>query len=485
MKILHSSHLKALLGGGLLTLAFSPFNIWPLAIISPLLLLFALERRSIKQCAIQGLLFGIAFFSGSVSWVYISIHQFGGANWLISTVITAAFILLLALFPAITALGYGLHQNRYPKAKTQRIWLIFPLLWIVSEWLRSHIMTGFPWVLLGDSQANGPLHVFAPIIGSIGLSWLCVLLAGQIHLVTNQKKFRHNPNLIMPYCLFWILLFALGLNASTQHWTYPSKKTVSVSLVQGDIPQSIKWQPNQLRNTLATYLNLTTFKPHLTIWPEAAIPTFPNEVPQFMTLLMKKTQQQHFLLTGAPLAFDHKIFNGALLLGNNHVQHYQKQHLVPFGEYTPLAKYLQPIMQLFAIPMSNFSAGSTNQPLLHMGHINIALLICYEAAYSSLVIHTLTQDKIPANLVVIITDDAWFGHSIASFQHLEIAQMRALETGRYVLIASNNGVTAVIAPNGKLLKQLPRFKRQVLNATVHAMYGETPFIHWHQATHFS
>jgi len=484
--------------GACLTLAFAPFDIWPLAIVCPALLLILWQDTSPKHAFFTGALFGLGFFSTGVSWVYVSLHDYGQANAVLAGILTFLMIVVLLSYTAFS--GYLL--NRYfSRSHMTRYLLAFPSLWVLAEWCRGWVFTGFPWLYLGYSQLNTPLAGLAPIVSVFGVSWVVAATAGMLACIYPRivpimvgwikRDFRRNPPMVgagglryenhipnPPYVLYpllFILVLWLGsFVLSYIHWTKPDGAPLSVSLVQGNIPQTLKWTPDQVEKTLTAYEELTA--PHwnsqLIIWPEAAITVFQNQAEDYLAYLNKTAAAHHStLITGIPLTENNQSYNGMIALGDG-TGTYKKRHLVPFGEFIPLRFLLAWLNDYVQIPMSDFSRGERYQSLIQANHIPIAAFICYEIAYPSEVLDALPEGK----LLVVISDDSWFGKSIAPPQHLQIAQMRALETGRYLLMGTNDGVTAIINPKGQISASLPPFTITVLNGTVQPMSGSTPWV---------
>ncbi len=454
-----------LIAGAILPFAFAPYNLYLLAIICPAILFWTWLNASPKQAFFQGLFFGLSFFSVSVYWVYISIHFFGNASVAISLCITIGFILCLALFIAINGLLFRwLFQQTHFMVNI----LAFALSWVILEWLRGWLFTGFPWMFLGYSQINSPLAGIAPILSVYGVSFLVVLSSGLlVYSISNTNK---RLPVVVLLAVIWLVCWGL----TVINWTKPQGKPISVSLIQGNIPQSVKWNPNQITTTLTRYRNLTLQNIHqrIIIWPEAAIPIWYSQAQQFILPLaatLKKSGTA--LLTGIPVvnAAQTEIYNGAVVLGNG-TGMYLKRHLVPFGEYVPLESLLHKVLQFFAVPMSNLSAGQMQQKPVNLAGLPTAVAICYEVAYVDEFLTAFPQAK----LIVTISDDAWFGHSWASYQQTQISQMRSLETGRYQLVATNNGLTAIIDNKGNIIKQAPRFKIAALNGQIYNVSGNTP-----------
>lgn len=466
---INQGDLLAFLAGTLLTLAFAPFSVFPFAIFSPALLLWLWLSVTPKHALWRGWLYGLGFFGTGVYWVFISIHTFGNAPIFLAALITGSFIALLALFPAFT--GYLL--NRYfPDNNGRKMICAFPAIWVLLEWTRSWFCTGFPWLLLGDSQINSPLKGFAPIYGVYGVSLAVLLSSGiLVHAIHNTQKGKYKS--VYGSLFSFIMLWVIGGGLTFIVWTHPQGKPIQVSLVQGNIAQELKWSPEQFQPTLERYLTLTQahWDSKIIIWPEDAIPLpLPNAL-SFVHSLDNQAKQHHVsLVTGIPQknGTHDDYFNAVIVIGAN-TGAYLKHHLVPFGEYTPSPSLLKPVMRFFNIPMSDMVASTTPPEPLLIDGIKIATFICYEIAYPEYVV---SQDS-QIGMLLTVSNDAWFGHSIASAQHLAIAQMRALEMGRPLLFVSNTGMTAIIKPNGMLQSVAPANKAVVLTGLVQPTKGKT------------
>ncbi len=467
----------AFISGSLLALAFAPTALYPLAVIFPAFLLLFWLNCTPNRAFFLGLFFGLGFFAVGVSWVFISIHVFGHTSTLLSLLITALFIFILALFIAIQ--GYLLNLL-FPKNNRLKRYVVFPSLWVLSEWLRSWIFTGFPWLLLGVSQVNSPLAGYAPLIGGFGLAFLVTLssalllelLCFTFNLIRLQKK--PSTHFLVPLILF-TLVWTIGFTLTSIHWTKPVGKPIQVSLVQANIPQTIKWEPEYLQASLEDYLQLTQSYWHsrLIIWPEAAIPILKHQALPFIKQLDKEAEQHGTtLITGIPIQKGFQYYNGMIALGVDHATYY-KQRLVIFGEYLPWwIAWAQGLLNLLDIPMSGFSPGPARQATFKVAGFDLGTFICYEIAYPSLVQKALPQ----AQVLLTINDDAWFGDSFALAQHLQIGQFQALATGRPLLFLSNTGMTAIITPKGKIQAQLPPFQIAVLTGSVYKSIGITPWV---------
>ncbi|MCP3680037.1 MAG: apolipoprotein N-acyltransferase [Gammaproteobacteria bacterium] len=460
--------LLCLIAGAILPFAFAPFHLFWLAPLPPAVLLWSwLRSSSIKAAAWYGFLFSLTFFAVGVSWLYVSIHNYGGANVAVAGIISGGFILLLTL--CFILQGIVLQRLFRRDSQVKRL-IAFPLSWVVAEWLRGWLFSGFPWLYLGFSQTPpSPLAGYAPIIGIYGLSFIITFTAALLYnIVSCRGKWRYLN--LLAFAAVWLI----GAALMPINWTTRVERPLTVTLVQANIPQYVKWQPQQMMDTLKIYHQLTQNSWNtLVIWPEGAIPLPRDEAEGYLHFLKQAAEShQATLISGIPEAAikqPGKYYNTVIALGNGHGD-YAKRHLVPFGEYIPA--HLQPLVKWFEFPMSNFVAGQRQQPLLIAHHVTIAPFICYEIAYSSLLLDALPK----AELLINLSDDGWFGHSFAAAQQLQMARMRALQSGRYLLTATNNEMTAIIDPKGNIVKQLPTFKRTVLTGTVYPMRGATPWV---------
>lgn len=472
----------ALLAGGMLAFAFAPTAIYPLAIFSPALLLLLWINCSARRAFSLGLFFGIGFYGVGASWVFISIHEFAHTSLILALLITGLFIVILASFTAIQ--GY-LFNHFFPKNTLIKLYLIFPSSWVFAEWIRSWIFTGFPWLLLGTSQVNSPLSGYAPLLGIFGLSFLVSLSASlflSLFCSFLNKRFDCHLSYIKTrfHFLFPLLtlslLWVVGYGLSFIHWTQREGQPIQVSLVQANIPQEIKWEPAYQKASLKLYQQLTQshWNSRLIIWPEAAIPLLQDKAATFLKQLSKQAKwHKTTIITGIPIQKGFQYYNSMIAIGIDQATYYKKR-LVIFGEYLPWwIIWAHGLLNLLDIPMSSFSSGPNNQPTFRVANLNLGTFICYEIAYSNLVRQTV---KSKAQLLLTINDDAWFGHSFALAQHLQIGQFQALAAGRYLVFLSNTGLTAIVTPQGKIVSKLPAFETDVLTGTVFKTIGLTPWI---------
>ena len=455
--------------GAILALAFSPFGWFPIAFISPAILLAIWLRSRPLQALWQGWIFGVSFFGVGASWVYISIHNFGNANIPLAVLITVLFIFVLSLFPAIQGFFFSLFRK---KSSILISLFIFPAWWVICEWLRSELFTGFPWLFLGYSQISSPLRGFGPIFGVYGISLAVAFISSCLYLLFFHKTIFVK---ILSITLI-ILLFIAGSILSVLRWTHPQKEPLKVSLVQGNISQWQKWDVNQLLSVLQIYRSETEkhWNTDIIVWPEAAIPVYPQQVSLFLKNLDEEAKRHKTaLIVGIPIyqKKTRETFNGLIVIGEGQ-GFYLKRHLVLFGEYTP--PFFSAVMKYFDIPMSDLNPGPQHQPTILAKNISFAPFICYEIAYSREVLANLSGKQ----FIVVVSDDSWFNGSIASAQQLQIAQVRALETGRYVFYSTNTGITAIINPQGKIQQSAPQDQQIVLSGEIYPVTGRTPLMKW-------
>ncbi len=451
----------AICAGAAAVLGFSPFDFPPATLAALAVLVHLWARAATPRAAfLAGWLFGLGFFLAGVSWVYVSLHRFGAMPAPLAAFATFGFCAFLALFPALA----GWAQARLPRAGLRP--LAIPPLWVLAEWLRGTILTGFPWLSAGYAAIDSPLAGFAPLGGTYLLSLLTAGAAVLLWMIAvGQARIAAAAGFA-----------AIGLaGAALQEiaWTSSTGNALSVSLVQGNVPQGLKFDPARYERTLETYARLAEgSRARLIVLPETALPRFLDLVnPAYVERLKAAALRNGGdLLLGVPLRREPGVYlNSVISLGASAPAAYDKVHLVPFGEFVPPG--FGWILGVLRIPLSDFSRGDPLQRPLPVAGERVAVSICYEDAYGREVVQRL-QD---ATLLVNVSNVAWFGDSLAPGQHLQIARMRALETGRMMLTATNTGVTAVIASDGKVLAQLPQFTEGRLDSEAYGRSGATPY----------
>jgi apolipoprotein N-acyltransferase len=468
--------------GAATVLGFAPFYAWPMPFFTLGALAWLLGRaRGPWRAAALGYAFGFGHFITGVSWVFVSMHDYGGMSVPLGVFATSFFCAYLALFPAWAAWITA----RAPARPALRCVVVFPAAWVFAEWVRGWMFTGFPWLAIGYTQSpSGPLSAFAPVLGAYGVGLLTAAVAGLLAWWepwrVEWKGLRLARGLRHPAPAAVLALSVAALALGTIAWTTPVGEPVPVSLAQGNIKQDLKWRPEALRQTLDTYLELTrSSNARLILLPETAVPLFDVNVPPgYLELLANHARANGGdILLGIPELVDGtkpRYYNSVISLGTQPRQSYRKFHLVPFGDYFPEWAFVTWVMNAMDIPMSSFSRGNAYQRPIAAAGQRIAVNICYEDVFGEEIIRQLPEATLLANF----TNDAWWGESFASEQHLQMAQMRAQETGRYMLRATNTGVTSIIDQRGRVLQSAPEFTTTVVNGLAQGFSGSTPYVRW-------
>ena len=459
--------IAAALAAGVLTVAaFAPLGVFPLSFLTLAGLLFIWRTAAAPQAAFwAGFAFGAGLFGAGASWVYVSLHDFGMMPAPLAAIGTIAYCAILALYQA--AAGWCLARLRLGRPASALF--AFPVLWTLFEWLRGWIFTGVSWLALGYSQVDSPLAGFAPVVGTYGVSFVTALCAGLlVVVVTGSGKARLAGGVAL------VLAFGLGQLLMQMNWTSPQGAPLKVALLQGNIPQDLKFQADRYAATLAIYKRLVeASEGQLIVLPETAIPRFLDAVdPGYLRDIARiAVERRADVLIGVPIRdLDGRYFNSVISVGTSPSQRYDKSHLVPFGEFVPPG--FSWIVKTFAIPLTDFSLGPENpKPLALAGQL-VAPNICWEDAFGEEIIRQLPQATLLAN----VSNVAWFGDSLAPAQHLQISRMRALETGRTMLRATNTGVTAIIDPRGRVVARLPQFTEGILTGEVQGYIGASPYV---------
>ena len=462
----------ALAAGAVSVAGFAPLQWWPVVPLA-LALLFRLwlDTDSPRRAALLGYAYGCGYFGAGVSWLYVSLHDYGGMAAPLAALGTALYCAYLALFPALV----GSLQARLGASPAVRLLLLVPALWTLAEWMRGWLLTGFPWLTTGYSQVDTPLAGFAPLAGAYGVSFAVILLAGLVVLLVGPAGSRSGATAARVGAAAGIvLIFAAGGALRAVDWTEPSSRPINVALVQGNIAQSLKFEPSRYPQTLAAYRRLVLgTDARLIVLPETALPRFLNTIDaRYLEELARHARSNRGdIVVGVPIADRAgRYFNSVVSLGASPSQSYSKSHLVPLGEFVP--PEFRWITRVLRIPLSDFSRGTEQpQPLAIAGE-QVAINICYEDTFGEEIIRQLPRATLLAN----VSNVAWFGDSLAPEQHLEISRMRAIETGRTMLRATNTGVTAIITPNGHVAARLPQFTQGVLEGEVQGRVGSTPYV---------
>ncbi|MFC3283009.1 apolipoprotein N-acyltransferase [Litchfieldella rifensis] len=452
-------YLVALLAGGLTTLSASPFQLWWLGPVAVGLMYLGIHTLTPGQAALKGWWYGVGLFGSGTSWVYVSIHDYGYTGVPLALFLTGLFVATLALFFAATLWLY--RRLTGPRLAA----LSFAGAWVLGEVLRTYAFTGFPWLLLGSAHVDSPLAPWAPIGGVFALS-LITALTGTLGVEFLRRRWSAGALA----ATLWLIPLALPAQ-----WTTPSNDgSTRVALLQGNLPQLIKWTPEGQRTAANTYTELTRALDDgvdLIVWPETALPMLDNAAMPVLERIQATLAPGTALLTGiVQLDERDRFFNSVIGVGDVEGE-YRKEHLVPFGEYLPLESLLRGLITFFDLPMSSFSAGEEDPAPIHAAGLSIGSAICYEIVYPDLVANRARD----ADILLTVSNDTWFGASIGPLQHLQMARLRALENGRYVMRATSNGITVIIDPQGNVTTRAPQFETTGITGEVQAMQGTTPF----------
>lgn len=491
--------IAAIVSGASLTLSFAPFRFWIFSYLSLITLIWLFINNKTSKINI-GFAWGLGFFGSNISWIFVSIYKYGGTHWSLAVLITLMFIALLALFPAVNLIL--LKKFKLNNLQDWRFLIAFPSSWVLIEILRGWIFTGFPWGLLGYTQLNSSLKYYASFFGVYGVSFIVAFIAlllaklfTSFSLFTISKK---KLQIILIIVVFYIIGFLIK---NINFVNYRSIENKTVAIVQGNIAPNDKflfsnvenlikrisevyWQPTKdlIINRKSNSIDLID----LVIWPENSLPLEIDD-PDAKDLLNNIDQfaaQNNFgLLLGVPIAAktDNYFYNSVLGLGKAYGV-YHKINLVPFGDYVPLESWFRGIINFFDLPMSSFIKGPNNQPAIIFKKNNILATVCYDIVYASQLRERVVNSR--ASVVVAVSEDGWFGDSLGPHQHLDIARMRAIEVGRYILRATTSGISGVIDNYGNIINQTSMFKKVILvshyqdcfNQTIWNKIGNTPVI---------
>lgn len=464
--------------GALGTLAFAPFELRPLYPLGLAVLFFQLARMSPRAGFLAGYAFGFGLMGTGTYWLQISLDLFANVGFLASILFTLGFITFMALYFGLAGgliawlaggrAGFGLFLGGAPA------------VWILVEWLRGWLLTGFPWLQIGYTVLDTPLAGYANLFGVHGSGWLMAWLAGAM---AASVRARPSQRVWLVSTAGLILLGGWGLGSLK--WSEAAGDPIKVSLVQANIVQEFKWDPAHFGTSMKVHQDLTRahWDSNLIIWPETAVSVFEHEVRPFLLDPLEQEAREHGteVLLGVPIAVIEtgRYFNALLRLGGPETETpegaaYFKRHLVPFGEYAPFRSVLKPFVDSLGVPMSDFIPGHARKPLLPVVGHPAGISICYEDAFGEELIQALPE----AAFLINASNDGWFGDSIAPHQHLEIARLRALETGRYLLKSTNTGISAIIGPDGRVMSRSPLLKETVLTGSILPLQGTTPYARW-------
>ncbi|AOA57191.1 apolipoprotein N-acyltransferase [Acinetobacter larvae] len=457
--------ITALLAGGVLSLALAPFYWWWLAILSPALLYACLRQRSAKQAFVIGWAYGFGLWFVGAFWLYTSIHVYGNIAAVWATLLIALMALVMGLFSAVQTFIY---RRFFPETP-----LTFAPLWVLFEWCKTWLFTGFPWLFVGYAFTEYGLDAYAPAFGVFAVSFVAVLLGCALVEILRRRLIWIIPSLL-------VLLGAWGL--SLVQWVSPKNTApLNVSLVQGNIPQDIKWLVERQQETLDIYnrLTRTEWGRDLIVWPESSIPMLQSDIQPFLLAMDQQgkatgsswlTGITYFDIPASQQSGEYKLYNSIMASGAQADGLYKKQRLVPFGEYIPLHGLLAWVLpNISNMGFTDLSPGPSNQAAFQVKQYALAAAICYEVAYPNLT----RRNAINSDFLVTISNDAWFTGTHGPWQHLQMVQMRAKENGRWFIRATNTGITAFIDAQGHIVQQAPQDQSLVLRGELPAMQGRT------------
>ncbi len=470
----------ALSAGALCVFGFAPFGMFPIPVLA-LAVLFVLwgSAGTSRAAALLGFAFGLGLFSAGINWIYVALHDFGEMPMWLAGPATLLFAAFLALFTALAGYIQARLANTLPVI---RMALVMPAAWVLIEWLRGMIFTGFPWLTLGYAHSGSPLAGYAPLLGVYGVSLVAAVCAGLLAILWRERWNQRGQLALAAFVVFWMA----GLLLRSVAWTHPQGSPFTVSLLQGNIGQDTKFKEESLDDTLDTYRRLAMQNPaKLTVMPETALPMMQDEVPQSLIEQLRDNARQNGgdVLIGAFERDGGGYYNSVFPLGASEnrfaeEQHYRKHHLVIFGEFIPLRPVFGWLInEVLHIPMGDLARGDLRQAPLAVVGQRVAVDICYEDVFGEEVITALPK----ATLLVNMTNDAWYGDSNAAAQHNQMSQLRALETGRMMLRATNTGVTSIIGVDGRVLQRLPQHQQAVLQGMAQGYEGITPYVRWGNA----
>ncbi len=465
-------NLIALIAGAILPLSFAPFELWPIGIISIALYALSHHKLTAKQAVWRGWFYGVGMYGAGASWVYVSIHVHGYAPVPLALFLTMLWCGGLAFFISINSYVYA----KFLRDRPLGLLLGFPAAWVLNEWFRLWFLTGFPWLYLGYAHQTTWLSGWAPLLGVMGISFfvalsasiLCTLLINYTSISIRQKS---------TYLSVIALVWLAGLGLAQISWVTPKGNPVNVALVQANVPQEQKWNQTYRKMILQRYREMTdeVWDSDIIVWPETAVPLVyedPRAKKYFNYFAAKAKENNASLISGIAFFAESGsgYYNGIVAFDSEEKKYY-KRHLVPFGEYVPLENILRGLIQFFDLPMSQFVPGPQKQAPLSATGLKISPFICYEIVYPNMV----ANGALVSDLLLTISNDSWFGQSIGPIQHLQIAQMRALENGRYLIRGTNNGITAIIDERGNIQNRGEQFVQVTVMGKAFAMTGTTPF----------
>ena len=461
-------YLLALFAGVIFPLGFAPFNVWPTVILSLSCLLYLLRNEEIKRPFFLGFIYGIGMWGFGVSWVYVSIHYHGNISVIGSLLITFTFIVFLSLYIGLTSF---LFQYLKTTNKTLNCLVFFPIIWVSIEILRSHFLTGFPWLITGTALAGTSFGGWIPVLGSYGGSLFILMMSGSLALMY-ENKIKNNSYPV--YIIIIILISSFSLNKI--NWTSEIGQ-INASIFQPNLTLQKKWSTQGIlitTNLIQKAVDNAQDNEFI-FFPETALILERDELEPWISNLESKAKEKNISLITGIIAKDYN--KESLIETFNRIQgfgsikgNYDKHHLVPFGEYIPFRSITGKILDIMGLNLVNTLPGNELTWLIS-NKVVISPSICYEIAFNNLVRKTAKN----SNLLLTISNDTWFGESLGPAQHLEIAQARALEHQKSLIRATNSGISAIISKNGEIIQKQGFFELKTLKGKVKIYEGSTLF----------
>ncbi|MFO1388174.1 apolipoprotein N-acyltransferase [Cellvibrio sp.] len=460
--------LVALLSGALIPLSFAPFNIWPLGILALVIFAVLINNQSLKTVWWRSWWFGVGMYAVGVSWIYVSISGFGGAPAPLAAFLVLIFVFFMAAFFSLPFYAFGRWFSFHPLS----LLVAFPACWLISEWLRTWLLTGFPWLFIGYADLTNWLSGWAPIVGVMGLSLFSALTAALIaQIIFIPKK---SLNVILG-CIAVVGIWLAGFALQKLDWTRVAKSPTSLAIVQPNVNQEDKWQ-SDFQETNFDLLRSKTeplWGHKIIIWPEAAIiQPYSTVLPFLNEMNRKASDSESGLITG--IIFDDAekdVYYNSVVTFGKAIGIHHKRRLVPFGEYVPI-EALRNLIEFFNLPTSIISLGPEQQHGLKVDDLSIAPSVCYEVAFPDLI----AKNAVDSQLLISVSNLGWFGDSLGRHQFMQMAQMRALETQHYYAYSTNNGPSAIFDRKGNITAQTNAFEQTTLSSEIYAVDGATPFM---------
>ena len=454
--------------GAIFPLGLAPLGLWPITIVSISIFFHSLTNQTSREAFLNSVVYGFGLFISGASWIYVSIHEYGFIAAPLAMVMTIIFCSGFAIIFAFPYLLVGY----LPKAQWTLVFS-FPSLWVLSEWIRSWVLTGFPWLYAGYSHTDTWLGGWAPLGGVLLLSYFCALLSILLISFYNNLKKGNFPRLLSSLT---VTLFLSGYLLQSINWTQATDDPLSVALVQPNISQNEKWSTNKRVSIMQQLARQTEslWAHDIIVWPEAAIPVIPERIQKYMNSLKLRAKEYDTTLLAGAITYNpekQNYYYNSLLAVNDRAEQYNKTRLVPFGEYVPFERYIRGLIKFFDLPMSKITKGSRDQQPFSIRGQYVSAVICYEVVYPDLV----ARNTFNSSLMVTVSNDTWFGESLGPLQHMQMVRMRAMENAKPIARATNNGITGIIDFRGHMQASIDRGVESTLSGTIQPRTGHTPF----------